>query len=158
MLPLLLACDNVSCPLNNTVECVYGFYASTRTAGGPFVAGNAVSVADTLTVTALGADSVLINRLYNKSGMKLPVSFYAEMDSIMLTFKDTLGQVARDTIYVSKTNQAHLDDPSCPLHMWHTVTAVSSSHNLIDSILINHPEINYDGLENLQIYFRTAAE
>ena len=39
--------------------------------------------------------------------------------------------------------------------MWHNVLYVRSTHHLIDTVLINHTEINYDANENLQIYFRT---
>ncbi len=152
----LLSCESVTCPINNTVACVYGFYASARTSDGTFVEGAAISIGDTLTITAMGADSVIANRLINKNGVSLPVSFYGDTDSLMFTFIDAQGAVGRDTIRIDKTNRAHLDDPSCPLHMWHTITAVQSTRHLIDTVLINHSDINYDGLENLQIYFRTA--
>ena len=152
----LLACDNLSCPLNNTVESVYGFYSSARSGNGPFVAGAAVSIGDSLTITALGADTVLVNRLYNKKSVNLPVSYYGDTDSLLFAFTDADGLVGRDTIWVDKVNQAHLDDPSCPLHYWHTITAVRSTQHLIDTVLINHADVNYDGLENVQIYFRTS--
>ncbi|MCR5819783.1 MAG: hypothetical protein K6F94_02370 [Bacteroidaceae bacterium] len=140
------ACDNISCPLNNTVECKYTFCDED---------GTAISIADTLTVTAIGTDSVIINRLVNGSSMSLPVSFYAPADTIILTFTDTLSRQATDTIWMEKTSTPHFDDPSCPIHMWHTISAVSSTHSLIDSIVILNTAINYDGLENIQIRFIT---
>lgn len=158
LLPLLLACENITCPLNNTVAGVYGFYASARSGDGPFVAGGAIKISDTLTITALGADTVIANKVVNRSKVSLPVSFYGEIDSLRFTFTAEDGTTGRDTIWIHKENFGHLDDPSCPLHMWHNITYVRSTHYLIDTVLVNHAEINYDGLENLQIYFRTQAE
>jgi len=154
----LLACENITCPLNNTVAGVYGFYASARSGSGPFVAGGAIKISDTLTITALGVDEVVANRLVNRSKVSLPVSFYGDIDSLRFTFTAADGSTGADTIWMAKENFGHLDDPSCPLHMWHNITHVYSTHHLIDSVLINHAEINYDGLENVQIYFRTQAE
>ena len=151
------SCDSVSCPLNNKVECVYGFYTATQTGEDMYASGKAVSVGDTITITALGPDTVLANRLVDKSEARLPVSFYEDMDVLQFKFTDQNSLSASDTIWLTKTNQHHWDDPSCAVHIWHTITAVRSTHHLIDSVVIKNREINYDGLENLQIFFRTSA-
>ena len=153
---LLLSCESVSCPLNNTVESVYGFYAALYDEDGVLQTGTAVGVGDTLTVTLLGADSVILNRQTGRSGMNLPVSFYQDTDAVELAFTDTLRRTARDTIWITKYNHHHWDDPSCPVHMWHKVEGLRSTHYLIDTVLVTNPEINYDGLENFQIYFHVA--
>ena len=150
------ACESVSCPLNNTVESVYGFYASIYDDEGQLQTGTAVGVGDTLTVTLLGADSVILNRLTGSSGMRLPVSYYEEEDAIELAFTDTLLRTARDTIWIQKRSIHHWDDPSCPVHLWHQVRGVRSSHHLIDTVLVSNPTINYDDVENFQIYFFTG--
>ncbi|MBP5500483.1 MAG: hypothetical protein J6Y05_07280 [Bacteroidales bacterium] len=153
---LMASCEQVSCPLNNTVESIYGFYASARTADGVFAEGAQVTILDTLTVSALGRDTILANRLYNKNSIGLPVSYYGETDSLLFTFTDKQGLMGRDTLWIHKQSHPHFDDPSCPVHVWHVITGVESTHHLIDTILIHHAEINYDGLENLQIYFYTS--
>jgi len=137
---------------------VYGFYASARTSDGVFEAGSAVTVGDTITITALGPDTILANKLINQSGVSLPASFYGQVDTLQFCFTDANGAVAYDTIWVTKDNLHHWDDPSCAVHIWHTITAIHSTTNLIDTILVNEPEINYDGLENIQIYFRTSSD
>ena len=143
----LASCDTFNCLLDTKVECGYGFYAE----------GTSIAVSDTLTVTALGIDSVLVNRQVNKSSLKLPVSYYGDVDSLEFKIQGPDGE-ARDTVYMAKRNIGHIEDVSCPAHMWHTITSVYSTHHLIDSVYINNADINYDGLENLQIYFRTAEE
>ena len=158
VLTSLTACEQVSCPLNNTVESVYGFYASARTADGTFAEGAAVKIADTLTVTILGRDTVLLNRIYNQSSISLPVSYYADTDTLLFTFTDKQGAIGKDTLWMHKENTAHFDDPSCPVHIWHTVTGVESTRHIIDTIIVNNADINYDGLENFQIYFHISTD
>ena len=155
---LAASCDNVSCPLNNTVESVYGFYASARTSDGEFVAGKGISVGDTITITALGPDTVLANKLINKSGVSLPLSFYGQVDVLQFKYTDQENRSAFDTLWVEKQNQHHWDDPSCPVHIWHTINAVRFSRHLIDTVIVSNRDINYDGLENIQIYFRTSTD
>ncbi len=153
-----LSCDNFSCPLNNTVESIYGFYAADRDEAGELITGRSVSLGDTLTVRAIDIDSVLANKLVNVSNMQLPVSYYNEADALELLFTDKQARQGRDTVWVTKRNQPHWDDPSCAVHVWHTITDVQFTHNLIDTLVISNPEVNYDGLENIQIYFRTSQD
>ena len=153
---LLLSCDSVSCPLNNTVASVYGFYASARGDDGVFVEGSSVSVHDTLDITALGPDTLLVNRLIGQSGVSLPVSFYADEDVLEFAFTDKYSRKGADTLWVKKKNTHHFDDPSCPIHMWHTILGVRSTHHLIDTVVVVNPAVNYDGEENFRIYFFTA--
>lgn len=152
-----MACDNVTCPLENTVACEYGFYASARDDNGELIPGMAVSVGDTLTVTAIGPDTILMNRLVGASSMSLPVSYYNDVDVLEFAYVDAQGRTAADTLWMSKRNQHHFDDPSCPIHIWHTILGVRSTHHLIDTVVIASPDINYDGLENLQVYYFTST-
>ena len=147
LLLTLNSCDTNNCRLETKVQCVYGFYAS----------GGSIAIGDTLTITALDINTVLANRLIDASGVKLPVSYYHDADTLEFLFQGDDGE-GRDTLYIEKQNLAHLDDVSCPSHMWHHITKVYSTHHLIDSVLIREPDINYDGNENLQIYFRTDQE
>ncbi len=153
---ILIGCESVSCPLNNTVVCRYGFYAASSGNGGL----SSISVADSITVTAMGTDTTLINRQYNQSSLELPMSFYAPADTLIWTFTSpdtTLIShiLGRDTIVVCKTNRHHFDDPSCPVHIFHHIDSIAYTHNLIDSIIVATPDVNYDEIENIQIIFRT---
>ena len=143
---LLAACDSINCPLNSSVAAIYSFYDSN---------GKAFTIGDTLTVTAIGTDEVLVNRLVDQTGMTLPVSYYAPCDTLILTLSDTLGLSATDTIWIEKVSTPHTDDPSCPIHIWHKVTSVRSTDNIIDTIIVVNPDINYDGNENFHLYFIT---
>ena len=153
---LFAACESVNCPLETDVACVYGFYTTGRDADGTFYPGSAITIGDTLSITELSQDIVLVNRLIGKSSVSLPVSFYSAADTLELCLADTAGNRVYDVIYVEKQSQPHWDDPSCPVKMWHQLTRVTSTHHVIDTVFIANPTVNYDGLENIKIYFRTG--
>lgn len=143
----MTGCESVECPLNNTVYTTYGFYVMEN--GQP----TAIRIGDTLTVTAGGTDSVLINRLYNASQMELPMSYFAEVDTLSLRFTDAENLVVFDTIWVSKYNYEHYESPGCPTAMFHYVSGVRSTHRFIDTVTVVNPNVNYYASENFKIIF-----
>lgn len=145
---LLAACDSTSCPLNNTVYGTYGFYAI---ADG---AETAVGVLDTLTVTAGGSDSVLVNRLQNGNKVELPMSYSCATDTLVFRFVNLDRQERRDTIWVNKENFPHYESPDCPVSFFHYITSVRCTRTLIDSVSIVNPNVDYNASENFKIYFR----
>ncbi len=150
------SCEQVTCPLNNTVAADYVFYASERDDDGSLSATpSAVTIADTLTVTILGTDVVLLNKWYGQSAMSLPVSYYAGTDSLLLRFASADGLVGYDTIYMHKHSYTHFDDPSCPVHVWHRIEGVESTRHLIDTVAVMDAAITYDSGTNVAIYVRT---
>ena len=114
------ACESTDCPINNIVYSTYGFYAATDEGESK------IQVLDTLTITAAGTDSILINR------------------------------TRRDTIWIDKEIIPHYESPTCPASMFHHVTAVRWTRLLVDSVSIVNPNINYNVSENFKIYFRSG--
>ncbi|MCM1109530.1 MAG: DUF6452 family protein [Clostridium sp.] len=143
-------CDTFDCPLNNTVYATLGFYAEQD---GQW---NAVTLQDSLTVTAGGTDSVLLNRQYNMNKIELPVSYTGKTDTLALRFSNADGLVTRDTIWLTKTNTEHYESPSCPSSMFHTITELRCTRRVIDTVRIVNPNIDYNGTENIQILFHSA--
>lgn len=143
-----VSCDSNDCPINNVVYSTYGFYTITEDGESK------VSVTDTLTITAGGTDSVLINRLQNGSEVELPVSFNAATDTLVFHFTDIDSRTRKDTIWIDKENFPHYESPDCPASIFHHVTAVRWTTLLIDSVSIVNPNINYNVSENFKIYFR----
>ena len=143
------ACETTDCPLNNVVRCNYGFYAVTDEGEA------AVTLPDTLTITAAGTDSVLLNRGVNARETDLPVSYTAAEDNLVFHLTDTAGRTRRDTIWMKKENLPHYEAPDCPASMFHLVTGVRCTHRFIDSVVIANPNINYDPSEHFKIYFRS---
>lgn len=143
----LFSCDTIDCTLYNTVEMRCNFYQN----------GNAAQINDTLTITAMGTDKVLLNRKYMVSTMVLPLSYFNPVDTLILkvTGKD---YEATDTMWIEKTSYNHFESPDCPVNMFHNITAVRSTHLFIDSISITHPDVNFSDHENLQIHFYPSAD
>lgn len=138
---MVVACDSIDCTLYNTVELSCSFYSE----------GKAVKLTDTLTVSALGTDSVLANKLVGASTVNLPLSYSQEVDTLVL---HVYGEEydARDTLWIEKSNTPHFESPDCPTNMFHQIKSVRHSSVFIDSVTITRSLVDYDQTENLRIH------
>lgn len=56
---------------------------------------------------------------------------------------------------VTKTNTPHFESVDCGVAYFHVITGVRYTRNAIDSIVINHKEVNYDATQqHFHIYFK----
>ncbi len=150
------SCKEIECPLDNVVAMTVGLYASETS--------SALTLADTLTVTAAGTDSVLLNRAFGLSSFLLPVSHGAAADTLLFRFSNEKGQVATDSVIVSHTNEPHFESVDCPSAMFHTLLSVRwTSHPLsqlpltVDSVAITRSNVNYDDVENIKVFLRSTS-
>lgn len=145
------SCSNIDCPLSNTVASKYVFYNS---AGGA-----AATFADTLTVRALGSDTVLYNRGVNLSEVDIPMSYRAAADTLLLDISDA-GARRTDTLVVAHTNEAHFESIDCSASMFHRITSATlrpgtgggTGLTRIDSVVVNKRNVNYNVAENIKVY------
>lgn len=167
---LINACSSIDCPLNNSVYTTYNLQKAS---------GIADTLKDTLSVISLQTiteqDPVLLNKLYNFSSFTLPISYSNDEDVLYFiytgttTVSDTLyagtdsttvtttkAQYALgDTVVITKTNRKHFESVDCTPSFFHTITGINYTHNGIDSITINNPEVTYDtSKEQFHIYFK----
>ena len=143
-----VSCESTDCPINNVVYSTYGFYAATDEGESK------IQVLDTLTVTAAGTDSILINRLVRGSEVELPVSYSAATDTLIFHFTDTVGRTRRDTIWIDKENIPHYESPTCrfdvpPCDRRRWTRPCRLRFNCKSNI-------NYNVSENFKIYFRNG--
>lgn len=138
---LLAACEAHDCTLYNQVAMYGSFYRG----GAP------VTIDDTLTVTACGTDSVLVNRRVKASKLTLPLSYWQDADTLVLSVKGE-DYLLRDTVWIRKTNHVHYESPDCPTKLFHDILGVECTHLFIDTITITRSPVNYDQTENLQIH------
>lgn len=144
----LAGCQNISCPLDNVV--LLGLHT--------YNGDEKTIVGDTLTVTACGTDSVLVNRLYNFSELQLPMhntSAEATLDTFILNWKN---YPVADTLYLNHNCTIHFETIDCPPAVFHTLHNVHSTHYMLDSVSIIHPLVNYEKQEHLRLYMRLATE
>lgn len=144
-LGLMAACSTLDCPLNNTVYTKYK------------LAGNITTLTDTLTISTNrieGTDRVLINKDVNVDSFILPMSYSLLEDSLFFETRNADNRLLRDTVTVQKTNTPHFESVDCKPSFFHTITGVKTTHNSIDSIVINCKEVTYDETKpHFYIYF-----
>lgn len=101
-----------------------------------------------------GTDSVLINKDVKVDSFSLPMSYSLDEDVLFFEIHTLSKQVFKDTVTVSKENRSHFESVDCSPSFFHTITDVKTTHNYIDSIVINQKEVNYDASKaHFYIYF-----
>lgn len=156
LVTLLASCQNISCPLDNTVMMKVCMYAGE----------DRITVGDTLTVTMAGTDSVLINKLYRFSEFEVPVRHGDEgaaQDTLVLNWHMTVPEGMSpvhltDTLFVDHSCYVHFETYDCPPAVFHKIVEARTTHILIDDIDVTHTAINYDKSENIRVHLRVATE
>lgn len=182
---LLAGCSSNNCPLESTVLCNFHFYDSEGTA---ISYGDTITVTTllpgyktvyiyrkfgmpTLTLdhpdqqlTESGytmsqmetrKDSVLVNKLAGQSSMQVPLSYFNATDTLIVNY----ASISRnDTIYIGHNGYPYVDLPECGTHVFHKLSSISSTDAAIDHIEINKPDVNYEGNENIRIFFNGTAQ
>ena len=141
----MVACSSEDCPINNTVMGKMAFYSSY---------GEPVSFVGALTVRVARpqGDSVVLNKKANTSNLLFPLSYAHAVDTLILDYDGTLC----DSIYIGHVNTPTLVSVDCGVAMYHTITSVSSTHYLIDSLILKSSDVDYDERENIQVLFPVA--
>lgn len=147
---LLAACSSIDCSIDNVVADNWQFRRGK---------GLDTLTVDTLTITTMradGQDTTIYNKGIGISAVSLPMSYAGEEDVLFLHLADTASQSWRDTVTIQKTNQLHMESVDCSPQYYHTITSVSHTSNVIDSIVINDPNVTNDATkQNLYIYLRS---
>ncbi|SFG15382.1 DUF6452 family protein [Prevotella sp. KH2C16] len=142
----MVSCASIDCPLNNMVYAKFKF---------------AKRVTDTLTVAAEisdGRDSILFNRGVDVDSIQLPMSYSRSQDVYYFEFKDSVS-TKTDKITVSKEDRPHFESVDCNPSVFHTITGVSTTHNVIDSIAVNNKDVTYDARKpHLIIYLKGNSD
>lgn len=104
---------------------------------------------DSLTVTAAGTDSIVVNRLAQVTTFSLPLRY--AVDSTELVFHYV--QQATDTVVIRHTNKPYFVSMDCGYQMQQSITDIRYTRHNIDSIYIANSEANIYGTENLKIFY-----
>ena len=142
---LMSTCDEIDCTLYNTVTLSCGFYAE----------DSKIAITDTMTVSFGKGGRVLLNRSTKTSELTLPMSYWQETDTLVLTVSGEEYQLS-DTLWISKTNTPHFESPDCPTIMFHQITSVACTHGFIDSVTVVLPYVNYAQDENIKVYIHSS--
>ena len=181
---LLMGCYSNNCPLENTVTCNYGFYDSEgkaisygdtitvttlmpgyktvytyRKLGNKTVTKDApdtalVNQGYSESVTQQRKDTILLNNLHGASSMKVPMSYFREMDTLVIAYRSI---TRKDTIKIQHSSYANVELPECGMYRFNTLQHIWSTDAAIDHIEISEPKVNYDGNINVKIFFNGVA-
>lgn len=182
---ILCACSASNCPLESTVTCNYGFYDSQGTAityndtisvstllaghktqyiyrklGSPTLTydhpdSSLILDGYTQTQREVRCDTVLANKLINAQRMSLPMAYFSTSDTLVINYASLTNN---DTIYVGHFGYSNVELPECGAHRFHQLQSVSSTSYGIDHIEIVQPTVDYEGKENIRIFFNGTVD
>lgn len=142
---LFTACDSgYDCSLNNIAYNRIG-YCSIN--GDSVKEGYHLQEELTVILMVNGIEAEAIDGT-NKE-VQLPMSYTHGCDTVLFRYD---GSEA-DTLFVQHSNIPFYQSMECGTVMYHNITGVEHTHNLIDSVEVVHSFVNFDGNENLKIYF-----
>lgn len=104
---------------------------------------------DSLTVTAYGTDSIIINNQKKVHDISLPLRY--TVDSTKLVFRYSKTKV--DTVVINHTNTPYFLSMDCGYQMKQAITTIRYTRRNLDSIYISNNEAGIYGRENLKLYY-----
>ena len=104
---------------------------------------------DSLTVTAFGTDSVIINNQKEVRDLTLPLRYTT--DSTILVFR--YSRYTTDTIVIYHTNTPYFLSMDCGYQMQQRLTNITHTTHRLDSIHITNNEAGIYGQENIQLFY-----
>lgn len=144
------SCTSIDCPVENLVYTNYGLYKSNAAVD---------TLHDTLYVFSLkadGTDTTLFNRGINITSFSLDISYTSPEDTLYFLRVGADDVFLMDTVWIKKENIPHFESVDCSVSFFHKITAVRNTKNGIDSIVINHSDVNYDtSNQHFHIYFKS---
>lgn len=129
---LMAACTSLDCSIDNVVAMNVAVPDTVKS--------------DTLSVYTIvnGADTALYTNGVAVTAVSLPMSYGSDADSYIFAFTPKDGATVADTVTVAKTNTPHFESVDCSPQFWHEIQSVTTTHNVIDSIIINSTHVNND--------------
>ena len=181
----LFGCSSNNCPLDNYVACNYHFYdyegkavtlLDTLTVKTLLPGYKTVYVYNKLGYTpvtlnhrdssyidngfvekieTVRRDTVLVNKLTNASSFQVPMSYFNAEDTLVFSYKSI---ILSDTIKVAHQSYPHVELPECGTYRFHNLRSINCTNRYIDRIEISNSKVNYEGKENVKIFFNPTEE
>lgn len=114
-------------------------------------AGNKVMLPDTLTISASGTETILVNRDVNTQEILLPMSYHAPVDTFILRYYSNYYSL-EDTLFVEKTNDVFFESPDCPTVMMHTIQSASCTDMFLGSVEVVNEKVNFEEVTHLKLF------
>jgi hypothetical protein len=185
LLLIIPSCSSNNCPLNNVVTCNYYFYDSEgmsikytdyltvktllpgykkqytyRKLGESTIVSDTqiktyIDAGYTETISDVRKDTVLVNKSNNRTSISVPMSFTNTADTLLFQYESILYP---DTIVIEHSSYPYVELPECGSYMFHTLKSVKSTESGIFKVEIANRTVNFEGNENVKIYFNGVGE
>lgn len=110
---------------------------------------------DSLTVTALGTDSIIINNQKKVHTLMLPLRYASDSTVLVFHYAYKADPEISDTIYIQQKNVPYFESMECGYSIKQSLLGLKYSRSRLDSIFINNKQANTDGTENLKLFYRS---
>ena len=149
MVVMLVGCASIECSMNNIVVSQYGFMQHCDDGNDTTILLDRYYLSVSTNHVEDKADTVYLNKKGKISTLQVPISYTRETDILYFDFMDTLQSaqfktIAVDTVCINKTNDLIFEGVDCNPRYHHKVLSVTTTHNLIDSIVVNNNKIDND--------------
>lgn len=107
---------------------------------------------DSLTITAFGTDSVILNNQKKVHVLSLPLRYTAD-STVMVFHYSKEPRFRKDTIVFRQNNTPYFLSMDCGYQMKQRINGGSYSRYWLDSIFINQAEVSIYGTENIKLFY-----
>ena len=113
---------------------------------------------DSLTIIALGTDSIILNNEKNVYKIMVPLRYTSDSTVFILQYDPKRNPNDADTLYIVQQNTPYFQSMECGYMMKQNIISAkygnsAGSSERIDSIYFRNKEANSNEIENLQIFF-----
>ena len=128
---------------------------------------------DSLTITALGTDSIILNNEKNVHTLMLPLRYTSDTTVFIFRYDPKRREKDVDTLYIVQQNTPYFQSMECGYMMKQNIISAkfgkpgrpgnpppygNGQPDQIDSLHINNKEANTNEIENLQIFYNYRPE
>ena len=113
---------------------------------------------NSLTITVLGTDSIILNNEKKVHKVMLPLRYTSDSTIFILRYDPVRNRDNADTLYIVQQNTPYFQSMECGYMMKQNIISAKfgnkrNSAETIDSIYLRNKEANTNEIENLQIFF-----
>lgn len=139
-------CDNgYDCALNNTSYNNMGFYTNEDGNDTPYTFPTPLTVS----LMVNGEESVAVNHITDAHNVSLPMSYTQSIDTVVFHYENALT----DSLYITHSNTPFYQSMECGTLMFHKIEDVRHTNVWIDATEVINQNVNFEGHENIKIYF-----
>lgn len=165
-LTMIIACSSIECSIEGRVMCHYAIQDKNGTS-----ATLALPLSVSFVRLEAGTDTTYINQQANVSTFDLPMSHIQDTDEMIVSLAVTKTELIDDTletevteyltdhVWITKTNTPLFESVDCAPRYNHTITSVRSTHNFIDTLIVNNETVKKNVSEpNILIRIRSIVQ